>query len=184
MDLTGNIRPRGLTVRELAAMAGVDRETMARALEHHGYLEVVPYRAPLRRRLVTRQAEEAGLGRNILADRFRIGRRDGDHRASAFPVFEVDQAPAILWTVDLDGIRRAAATLENKRARLQWMLAHHSYFPNAFIAKLVGCTVRAVEKGRARSVRESSVVSYNTDRGVSCDGKPRDHHRQDAAGAL
>lgn len=138
----------GLTVRDLAAMAGVDRETMARALEHHGYLELAPYGGPARRRLVTREAEAAGVGRNV------------HHGTTAFPVFARDHAAGILWTLDFDGVRRSAAALATKRHRLRWLLEHHDHLPAAFLATLAGCTTRAVEKARARGKTESSVAGY------------------------
>jgi hypothetical protein len=85
---------------------------------------------------------------------------EGYNRASAFPVIYPECARAILWALDLDGIRTTAFRMESKRSRLQWLLTNHAYMPNAFIAEVAGCTERAVEKARARRTNDSSVVSY------------------------
>lgn len=161
VHFTQNTAGRDVTVRDLAALAAVDRETMARALEHHGYLELAPYGGPSRRRLVTREAEAAGLGKNIDAARFRLARLEGHRRACAFPVFAREHVAAILWTLDFDGIRREVAALPTKRVRLRWLLANHGHLPSAFLASLAECTTRAVEKAKARAKEESSVARYN-----------------------
>jgi hypothetical protein len=149
---------RGLTIAELADTAGVDRETMAAALEHHGYLELVPYGGRQRRRLLTDAAVEAGLGHNADAGHVRIGRLEGFNRAAVFPVIYPEHAASVLWTLDLPGIRATAAELPTKRARLRWLLAHHGYLPDRFVAELAGCAVRTVE--RARAPGEMSGGSY------------------------
>lgn len=141
---------RGLTVGEMAECAGVDRETMARALEHHGYLELVPYGGPNRRRLVTRQAERAGLGHNPDGSRRRIGHLEGMAKACVFPVFYPEHLDAILWTLDFEGIQARGAAITNKRERLRWMLDAHPYLPNATIAEWAGCSEIGVRKARAR----------------------------------
>jgi hypothetical protein len=83
-----------------------------------------------------------------------------------FPVIYPEFAAAILWTLDIPGIRATAAEVPSKRDRLRWLLSHHGYLPNAFIAEVAGCTARAVEKARARAVAalESSVTSYRGNR--------------------
>jgi hypothetical protein len=162
---------RGLTVSDLAEWAGVDRETMAAALEHHGFLELVPYGGQQRRRLLTDNAVLAGYGHNADAAHVRIGHLEGFHRASVFPVIYPEWAGAILWALDIDGIRTNASAVENKRLRLRWLLTHHAYLPNAFIAEVAGCTTRAVEKARARRSAESSVVSYRGPFGGSASAK-------------
>jgi hypothetical protein len=154
-------RPRrGLAIAELAGWAGVDRETMAAALERHGFLELVPYGGKQRRRLLTDTAVMAGYGHNVDAAHCRIGRLEGHNRANVFPVIYPGCARAVLWALDLDGIRTTAGQMEKKRQRLQWLLTHHAYLPNAFLAEVADCTIRAVEKARARRASESSVVSY------------------------
>lgn len=151
---------RGLTVSDLATRAGVDRETMAAALEHHGYLELVPYGGWQRRRLLTEQAIAAGFGHNSDAAHVRVAHLEGFNRASVFPVVYPEHAADILWTLDLNGIRAEAAAMPSKRDRLRWLLAHHAYLPDAFVAELASCTTRAVEKARGRRATESSGVSY------------------------
>lgn len=141
---------RGLTVREMAERAGVDRETMACALQHHGYLELVPFGGPNRRRLVTRAAEKAELGHNPDGSRNHVARLEGMNVSSAFPVFYDEHFEAILWTLDFDGIGSKAAAITNKRARLRWLLENHDYLPNKAIAGFAGCTCRAVEKALSR----------------------------------
>lgn len=140
----------GLTVRDLAHRAGVDRHTMACALEHHGYLELVPYGGTQRRRLVSPTAEDAGYGHNVDAERKRIGCLEGYNRACPFPVFYEDRVDDILWSLDLEGIRETAAEMTSKRRRLAWLLEAHGYLPDAYIAVLAGCSLRGVKAARSR----------------------------------
>jgi hypothetical protein len=162
---------RGLTVGDLAQRAGVDRATMASALEHHGYLELVPFGGRQRRRLLTDCAVNAGYGHNADASQVRVAAVEGFHRAAVFPVIYPEHAASILWTLNLLGIRDGAAALPTKRARLRWLMQHHGYLPNAFISDLAGCTERAVEKARARGeTAGSSVRSHGSERSGSTGG--------------
>lgn len=147
----------GLTITEMATKAGVDRETMARALEHHGYLELVPYGGPNRRRLVTRAAENAGLGHNPDGSRMHIGRLEGFAKACVFPVFYPEHFDTILWTLDLDGIRARAEAIANKRRRLAWLLDAHCYLPNGAIADLAGCSEVGARRARSRIAAKVSL---------------------------
>lgn len=156
-------RRPNMTLPEMAESAGVDRETLAACLVHHGYLELVPYGGTQNRRLVTDQAFAAGLGHNVDAGRLRIAHVEGRNRAATFPVFYKDEVASFLWTLDLAGIRDRAATIPGKQARLRWVMDHHGYLPNATVATFAGCTSRAVEKARARAeAAESSVASSMT----------------------
>ncbi|TCZ64452.1 hypothetical protein EXY23_07340 [Roseicella aquatilis] len=151
---------RGLTVSDLAAQAGVDRETMAAALENHGYLELVPYGGRQRRRLLTDRAIAVGFGHNADAAHVRVGHLEGFNRANVFPVIYPEHAADILWTLDLDGIRAKATAMPNKRGRLRWLLAHHGYLPDAFLAELAGYSVRSVERARTEGTGKMSGISY------------------------
>ena len=144
-------RPRkGVTITQMAKDAGIARETLANALEHHGYVELVPYGGPNRRRLVTRTAERAGLGHNPDGSRQHVAHLEGLNRASVFAVFYSEHIKAILWTLDLTGIGHAADAILKKRGKLTWLLANHDYLPNQAIAQFARCAERSVERARGR----------------------------------
>jgi hypothetical protein len=143
----------GKTVKEIALDAGLSRETLACLLEHHGYLELVPYGGRQRRRLVSDAAFQAGVGHNVDASKKRIGWLEGAGKAAVFPVFYPDHVPAILWTLDIEGIRTQAVSIPRKRDRLTWLLSEHGYLPAAEIAFASAYTQRAVEM--AKQVRHS-----------------------------
>lgn len=65
-------------------------------------------------------------------------------------MFYEDALPAILATLDHEGIAAGTAALSTKRKRLAWLLEAHPYLPNAEMARLAGCRVRAVERARGR----------------------------------
>lgn len=142
---------QGMTLRDIAAMAGLERETLAAMMEHHEYLELVPYGGTQRRRLVTERADRAGLGHNADGSRRRIALLEGIGRAVVFPVFYPEKVPDILWSLDHSGITAGAAAIQRKRERMRWLLQHHGYLPDAELAKLSGYTVRGVEKARQPS---------------------------------
>jgi hypothetical protein len=141
---------RGLTVPAIAAQAGMDRETLACLMEHHGYLELVPYGRNQRRRLVTEAAFNAELGHNALPGTKRSPRFDGINRAVPFPVFYPEVVPSILWTLDWSGVGATMQRINNKRERITSALAAHRHLPNAALATLCGCSVRGIEKARTR----------------------------------
>lgn len=141
---------RGMTVAEMAEHAGLNRETLACLLEHHGYLELVPFGGRQRRRLVTDRAFAAGLGHNADASHTRVARVEGARRAGVFPVFYPEHVPAILWTLDHPGIVRAMAAIPRKRDRLAWLLVQHGHLPTAELADLSGFSRRGIEKARER----------------------------------
>lgn len=150
---------RGLTLAEVATVAGLDRETLVSLLGHHGYLELVPFGGRQRRRLITARAFAAGLGHNVDASRTRIGAVEGAHRACVFPVLYAEAVPCILWTLDHAGIVRGAAAIPGKKDRLAWLLGHHGYLPTAELAALSGYTRRGVELARTRAGNASSASS-------------------------
>jgi hypothetical protein len=144
-------RKQGLTLQDIAAMAGLQRETLATLMEHHGYLELVPYGGTQRRRLVTKRAFDAGLGHNVDGSRCRIARLEGMSRAAVFPIFYPKKVPDILWSLDHAGMTARAAAIEGKRDRMRWLLNHHGYLPDAELAKLSGYSERGVRKARKSS---------------------------------
>jgi hypothetical protein len=148
---------RGLTISDLADHGRVARDDDGCRSGHHGYLELVTYGGGQRRRVLTERAVEAGYGHNADAAHVRIGHVEGHNRASVFPVVYPECAAAILWTLNIPGIRADAAMMPMKRDRLRWLLAQHGYMPAAFVAELTGCTVRAVEKARARGAAADEV---------------------------
>lgn len=152
-------RKQGVTINDMAKGAGVDQETMARALEHHGFLTLAPFGGRQSRRLVSDQAFAAGYGHNCDGSVRRVAQLEGFNRACVFPVFYPEHLPSIMRVLDFDSIREKAAALPSKRDRLRWMMANHGYLPAGFIADVAGCTRWAVEKARARQ-GESPVTSY------------------------
>lgn len=142
---------RGLPLQEVAAMVGLERETLAALMEHHGYLELVSYGGSQRRRLVTDRAFHAGLGHNADGSHRRIAHLEGMGRAVVFPVFYPDRVPDILWSLDHAGITARAAAIEGKRERMRWLLHHHDYLPDAELAKLSGYSLIGVKKARKSS---------------------------------
>lgn len=154
----------GKTVAEIAAEAGMPRETMACMLEHHGYLEMVPYGGRQRRRLVSDQAYQAGIGHNVDASLKRIGWLEGAAKAAVFPVFYPEHVPTILWTLDIDGIRQRASSIPDRRARLNWLLSEHAYLPAHEVAILSSYTQRAVELAKQSNAARGApnVALYNS----------------------
>ena len=140
----------GLNLSAMAELAGVTRSTVAAALCHHDYLELVSFGGQQNRRLVTEQARKAGYGHNVDSRRVRIARVEGHNKAAIFPIFYPEKAPSILWVLNFDGIRSGAAAIPGKQARLRWMLEQHGYLPDEAIADFAGCTSRGVRKARAR----------------------------------
>ena len=144
----------GLGVSDLAARAGVPREAMARALEHHGYLELVPYGGSQKRRLVTEPAETAGYGRNVNPAFSRSAKLDGANRASPFAVFYPDRVPELLARLDFAGIAEKVAALPDRRGKLAFLLEHHAYLPDDFIAGLTGYSRPGVRRARDRQAEK------------------------------
>ncbi len=145
----------GLPLGEVAKQAGMDRETLASLMEHHGILELVSYGGRQRRRLVTDAAFHAGLGHNVDPGAIRSPRLDGHARSSVFPVFYPDAVPDILWMLDWEGIKRDAAAIKGKRERMRWLLSHHHHLPDQALADLGGYSLRGVKKARGLVSRDS-----------------------------
>lgn len=139
----------GMQLRQIADQADMDRETLARLMERHGLLELVPYGGRQRRRLVTDAAFRDGLGHNVDPGHIRSPRLDGNARAAVFPVLYSDKLPAILATLGWDGIKQDAAAIPGKRERMRWLLSHHAYLPDQALADVGGYSLRGVEKARS-----------------------------------
>jgi hypothetical protein len=137
-------------VSEIAEQSGINRETLSRLLEHHGYLELKPYGGLQNRRLVTNQAYEAKMGHNVDASVSRVAFLEGYRRAIPFPVFYPEQVQDILWTLDYPSIVATAKAVPKKRDRLRWLMDHHPYLPNEELSSLAGYSLRGVEKARLR----------------------------------
>lgn len=140
----------GLTINDLVKRSKIARPTLVSLMEHHGLLELVPYGLEQKRRLVTEQAFEAGLGHNVNPAN-RIGHLEGYGKAALFPVFEEDRIEDVLWMLDYAGIRKAVSEQSNKKARLSFLLDQHAYFPDAEIASLAGYSIKGVSKARAKT---------------------------------
>ena len=143
-------RQRGLTVAEISTRIGMRQETVARLLEHHGYLELSPFGRDQSRRLVTAECYAAGHGHNVDPRQIRSRRLDGVARAVPFPVFYEDKVASIVWTFGWDLLQARLAVETTKRKRLAFLLSDHAYLPDAEIASLAGCSSRGVEEARRR----------------------------------
>lgn len=144
-------RPKvGWPLRQIATHAGLPRETLAALMEHHGYIETVTCGGQQRRRLVTDTAFHAGVGHNADGGGRHIGFLEGHNRATLFPVFYPGAVSAILWTLNYQGLADHATSIPNKRQRLQWVMEHHGYLPDAEVARLARYSLQGVEKARGR----------------------------------
>jgi hypothetical protein len=142
-------RKHGLNLNDTAARLGLSRGTLVALLEHHGFLELVYWNGKQRRRLVSEETFDAGIGHNVIPDN-RIGHLEGQHKAAPFPVFYEDRLDDIAWCLDWKGIEEGVVKQTSKRKRLAWLLDHHAYLPSEEIAGLVGCSLSAVEKAQRR----------------------------------
>lgn len=147
----------GLTVADVAAMMGLRKETVARLLEHHGYLELAPYGRDHQRRLVTAEAYAAGHGHNVNSSGSRSKRLDGAARSAPFAVFYPEHVASIVWTLGWDLIVASVAREVKKRGRLAMLLRDHAYLPDTQIGHLAEITVSGVEKARKRKTALTEV---------------------------
>jgi hypothetical protein len=152
-------RRRGKTLTEIAKESGIRRETLARLMEHYGFLELISYGGTQRRRLVTDQAFHAGLGHNVDASKTRVAAVEGRARAGVFPVFYAEEVPSLLWCLDYPGIVAAARAILNKRDRMRWLLTHHAYLPDEELAEMAGYSERGVRKARGLDITHGGTFS-------------------------
>jgi hypothetical protein len=137
----------GMSVTDIAKGQSMNRETLVSLMEHHGYLELVPYGHGKRKYLVTDTAFHAAVGHNVQPGN-RIARLEGYAEATPFPVFYPDTLNKVLWTLDYDGIKDAVSGAVGKKAKLSWLLSNHGYLPDAEIAALSDYSRRGVNKAR------------------------------------
>ena len=148
---------RGLRLSEIATVGGMSVATLAALMEHHGYLELVPYEGTQRRRLVTDKAFHAGLGHNVDPRLQRSRRLEGAAKAAVFPVFYTEEIETVLWTLDWENIKATASRMAAKKDRMRWALRHHSYLPRETLCALTGYSERGFDKARANAIDTSSV---------------------------
>lgn len=139
----------GLRVAEFAGKAGIPQATLTALLEHHGFLELVPYGGLQRRRLVPDNVVEAGYGHNVVPSN-RIGHLEGYNTAATFPVFYEEKIADILWCLNYQEIVDKALSIHKKQDKLKWLLNDHPYLPQAELAALSGYSERGVRKAIAQ----------------------------------
>ncbi len=161
----GPVSP-GITITDMADRAGLQRETLAALLEHHGYIETAPFGRSQSRRLCTEATIKAGYGRNTEGRQTHTGAM---RTSSAFALIHEAWVEKIIWSLDWPGIVDAVAALPTKRRRLSWLLEQHRYLPDAEIARLAGCTRPSV--GRARAKGDTQVLYQGSLEGTLQDGK-------------
>jgi hypothetical protein len=148
----------GVTLGKMAEQGGMTRTVLARLMQHHGYLEMVPYGRSQSRLLVTSQAFAAELGHNVDPGAMKVTRLDSHARTAVFPVFYPEVVYGILWTLDWQGIVDRAAGIRSKKPKLEWLLVHHSHLPDQTLAHLGGYSLRGIKAARGRSEKVHSQV--------------------------
>ena len=149
---------QGMTLQEVAEQVGLRVETLARLLEHHGYLETSPFGGRQNRRLISAKAYAAKHGHNVDPTHMRSIRLDGAHRTAPFPVFYAEHVPSILWSLGWDLIQRDVAARPTKKARLEFLLVDHAYLPDAEIAALSGYSREGITRARGRAAAAMPVT--------------------------
>ena len=143
---------KGVSLTAMATSVGLERETLAALLEHHGYIETSPYGRTQNRRLCSRAAFMAGIGHNVDPSVKRSPRLDGMAKAAPFPVFYAEHVHSIFWTLDWQGIVAAVSEQPGgKRGRIRFALGAYGYLPNAALAGLCAASIRGIEQARLRS---------------------------------
>src|SRR5215813_12668537 len=108
----------GLTVSAIAERFGMTVATLKALLEHHGYLECVPYGGRQRRMLVTESDFRAECGHNV-TPKNRVGHLEGFAKAAPFPVLYEARLPDIMWTLGYGNIAdRRCSPIEAQAHRL------------------------------------------------------------------
>jgi hypothetical protein len=149
----------GLTLNAIAKRKRIKLATLTSVLEHHGLIELTQYGLDQKRRMVTKQACDAGFGHNVDPVN-RIGHLEGHGKAAPSPVLYPERLGDIMWMLDLAGIRRKVMNVDGKRSKLSWLLQNHPYLPDTEIASLSGYRRRAVintRKGVAHLASQASL---------------------------
>lgn len=168
-------RLHGVKIAEMAREEGVPPRTLTAQMVHLGYLSLTPYKGR-NRHLVSEQARLAGYGHNV--DCFKLeARGHGYNIDSCFASIVDEKVPEIIQALGFDVIRAEMAALPHKRARLQWMLDHHSHLTGPGIAHFAGCTLVAVRKAnaarKARGASENIPFGYGPE--AACEAGPEEH---------
>lgn len=150
----------GLTLTTIAKRKRIKVATLASLLEHHGLLELVQYGLDQKRRMVTQQACDVGLGHNVNPVN-RIGHLEGHGKSSPFPVFYEERLSDIMWMLDVVGIRRKVMKLDGKKSKLSWLLQNHPYLPDEEIATLTGYHRNAARVARRRFAQQPPSATLN-----------------------
>ena len=163
----------GLRLPDVSKRTRIPLAALVSLLEHHGYLELVPFGLEQKRRLITETAFKAGVGHNVSPDN-RIGHLEGFNKASVFPVLYEDTLSDVIWTLDYEGIKKAVRKLSKKKDKLSWLLSHHGYLPDTEIASLSGYSSRGISKAKQRQGLSSMVLitSAGTFDGASNEAHP------------
>ncbi|WP_042691146.1 hypothetical protein [Azospirillum sp. B506] len=140
---------QGVTVSAMAEGWGVADSTLRALLDHHGFLETVPYGGQQRRALVPDNVFYAGYGHNVIPGK-GSGVFQGDKSTIIFPVFYEEVLDNIWWCLDYAGITKEISKIDNKKWRLNHLLSDHGYLPNTEVALLSGYTVNGVSVARLR----------------------------------
>lgn len=140
---------QGVTVAAMAERWRIADSTLRALLDHHGFLETVPYGGQQRRALVPDNVFHAEYGHNVIPGK-GSGVFQGDKSTIIFPVFYEEVLDNIWWCLDYPGITEAVSNIDNKKWRLNYLISDHGYLPNTEIALLSGYTVNGVSVARLR----------------------------------
>lgn len=138
----------GLTVADIAARMGMDKETTTRLLEANGWLDLAPYAGGQQRRLVPDAVILKGYGANLTA---------GLHGVP-FPVFSPEHVGDIIWSLGWDTITEGVDAQPTKKGKAAWLFSHHGYLPNTAIADLSGAGLRTIKRNRPSKMAPASNI--------------------------
>lgn len=148
-------RKRGLTIQEIAGRGDLwgegpspDKAALYRLLEENCWLERAPFGREQCRWFVTDKAIEGGYGQTVDPSNLHSLKLSGGKKSFPFPVFYEDRMRDVIWTLGWDIILKTVSALKDKKARLAWLLTHHSYLPNKTLAELSGMGIATVERRR------------------------------------
>lgn len=142
----------GLQMAEAANRLDVSQATLSALLEHHMILELVPYGGRQNRRLLSEEAERAGLGHNV-CPWGRVPCIEGMRRSAPFPVIYEDRLKDILWVTDWETIQLKVWQFTSRKQRLEWLVENHRYLPVAEIAALSGYSERTTKRRLKETAR-------------------------------
>ncbi|GBR47306.1 hypothetical protein GRO01_21800 [Gluconobacter roseus NBRC 3990] len=155
-------KERGVIVKEMASDVSLwgdgdlspdcavmpDREALCRLLQENCWLKRAPFGREQSRWFVTDTAVEGGYGQTVDPSNIHSLKISGGKKSFPFPVFYEDKVRDVIWTLGWDIILNTVSALKDKKARLAWLLTHHSYLPNKTLADLSGMGIATVERRR------------------------------------